>query len=176
MNPNPPSLVMIGEIVRVHGLRGMVKVRATAEEPEQFSRLQKILLQRGTSTLGEYCIEAMQLGHDGIFIKFREVDDRNQAEHLRGAQLMIPREECLPAAAGQFYQFELVGLPVYKTTGEFLGEIAEVMRYPANDVWVIRRGQAEKLIPAIDSVIQQVDLPNRRVVIAPLPGLLEDES
>jgi 16S rRNA processing protein RimM len=169
-----PQLVMIGEIVRSHGLRGTVKVRAVAEM-EQFCRLQKVQLQRGAQKLGEYVIERVQSGNDGLFIKFHGVPDRDQAELLRGAQMMIGFEECLPAAPGQFYQFEIIGLAVFTASGQPVGEIVEVARYPANDVWVIRHGEEEKLIPAVDAVVQKVDVPNRCVIINPIPGLLEDE-
>jgi 16S rRNA processing protein RimM len=164
---------MIGEIVRSHGLRGTVKVRAVAES-EQFSRLQKAQLQRGAQKLGEYVIERVQIGKEGLFIKFYGVTDRDQAEQLRGAQMMIGLEDCLPAAPGQFYQFEIVGLTVFTTSGQPVGEIVEVVRYPANDVWVVRNGEEEKLIPAVDAVVQKVDMPNRRVIINPLPGLLDE--
>lgn len=164
---------MIGEIVRSHGLRGAVKVRAVAGM-EQFSRLQKVQLQRGAQSLGEYVIEQVQAGHDGLFIKLHGVNDRNQADQMRGAEMMIGLEECLPAPPGQFYQFEIVGLPVFTASGEAVGEIVEVAHYPANDVWVVRKGEEEKLIPAIDAVVQKVDVPNRRVIINPIPGLLED--
>jgi 16S rRNA processing protein RimM len=168
-----PQLVMIGEIVRSHGLRGAVKVRAVAEM-EQFSRLQKAQLQRGTQELGEYVIERVQTGNDGLFIKFQGVNDRDQADLVRGAQMMIGFEECLPAAPGQFYQFEIIGLAVFTASGQPVGEIVEVARYPANDVWVVRNGEEEKLIPAVDAVVQKVDMPNRRVIINPIPGLLDE--
>jgi 16S rRNA processing protein RimM len=164
---------MIGEIVRSHGLRGAVKVRAAADEPKQLSLLRKVRLQRGAQALGEYAIEKLQTGSGGFFIKFCGVNDRDQAELLRGAELLIAREECLPTAAGQFYQFEIIGLPVYTSSGEFIGEIAGIERHPANDVWVIGNGKEEKLIPAINTVVQEVDLSNRRVIINPIPGLLE---
>lgn len=175
MNKNTPQLVMIGEIVRSHGLQGTVKVRTAAEGSEQFGTLSKVLLQIGPNRLGEYVIERLQRGHDGVFIKFREVNDRDQAELLRGAQIMVAPAECPPLAPGEFYHFDIIGLPVYTEAGKYLGEIVEVERCPANDVWVIRSDSGETLVPAIDTVIQQVDLANRRVIIIPIPGLLEEE-
>ena len=165
---------MIGEIVRSHGLAGVVKVRATTDDPQRFSLLEKVSLQRGEHQLGEFAIEAMQIGKAGVLLKLRGVNDRDSAEQLRGAGLMIAREECLPTGADQFYLFDIIGLPVYTEAGELVGEIIDIGTYPANDVWVVRRGAQEKLIPAIKSVIQKVDLTNGRVVITPIPGLLED--
>lgn len=174
MRNNMPKLVMIGAVVRAHALRGTVKVRVIAEAADEFSHLRQVHLQRGDQALGEYVIEDLQVANDGLLVKFRGVNDRNQAEQLRGTEVMVALEECLPPAPDEFYHFDLIGLPVFTASDEPLGEIVEILRYPANDVWVIRRGASEKLIPAIDSVIQKVDLPNRRVIITPLPGLLEE--
>jgi 16S rRNA processing protein RimM len=167
-------MVMIGEITRPHGLSGVVKVRATTDDPGRFALLQQVLLQRGEKRLGEFAIEAVQFGKAEVFLKFHGVNDRDSAEQLRGASLMIAREECLPTGPDQFYLFDIIGLPVYTAAGELIGEIVDIETYPANDVWVVRREQQEKLIPAIKSVIQEVDLKNGRVVITPIPGLLED--
>jgi len=174
MNSAAPKFVIAGVIVRPHGVRGVVKVRAATDEVEHFSRLKHVQLQRGEQVLGDYHIAQVQFVPEGILLSFHEVHDRNQAELLRGAELMIPLEAYPPKSAEQFYHFELIGLPVYGTANEYLGEIVEIKAFPANDVWVIRNGKEEKLVPAIDSVIREVDLANRRVVISPLPGLFED--
>jgi 16S rRNA processing protein RimM len=173
MSNKTPQLVMIGEVVRSHALRGTVKVRVVADTMEEFSRLRNVQLQRGDQALGEYVIENLQIANGGLLVKFRGVDDRNQAEHLRGAAVMMALAECPAPAPDEFYHFDLIGLPVFTASDEPVGDIVEILRYPANDVWVIRQGASEKLIPAIDSVIQKVDLPNRRVIITPMPGLLE---
>jgi 16S rRNA processing protein RimM len=172
-------MVMIGEIVRSHGVQGTVKIRATTDNAERFSLLKKVRLQRNSTTLGEYVIEQLRIANEEVYVKFGGVNDRDQAEQLRGAALMIPREECLPTAEDQFYHFDLIGLPAYTIAGEPLGEIVDIYAMPGNDVWVIRdldRSGHETLIPAIKSVIKEVDLKNRRVVITPIPGLLDEQE
>lgn len=176
MSAHKIHTVMIGQVVRSHGLRGTVKIRATTDHPERFSLLEKVLLQRDSIPLGEYAIEQVQFHKQGLLIKFSGIDDVNQAEKLRGAEVMIPREECLPTEESQFYHFEIIGLPAYTTSGVHLGEIVDIYALPANDVWVIRNEGHELLIPAIKSVINEVDLENRRVVITPIPGLLEEAT
>ncbi len=174
MNSNEPQMVMVGEIVRPHGLAGVVKVRTTTDDPQRFSLLEEVKLQRDGRTLGEYLVERVQIGNDEVFVKFQGVDDRNHAETLRGAGLMIPSEARVPAPADQYYHFEIIGLPAYTAGGELLGEIVDIENFPAHDVWVIRHGDRECLVPAVKAFIKDVDVQNRRVVIAPIPGLLED--
>lgn len=174
MKTNEPQMVMVGEIVRPHGLAGAVKVRATTDDPQRFSLLEKVELERGGRTLGEYRLERVQIGNGEVFVKFHGVDDRNQAEALRGAGVMIPRAAAVPAPADHYYHFEIIGLPVYSEAGEPLGEIVRVEAFPAHDVWVIRRGGRERLVPAVAAFIKAVDVQNRRVVMAPIPGLFDD--
>lgn len=176
MNANVVKMVMIGEILRSHGVRGAVKIRATTENPARFSLLKKVQLERNGAPLGEYAIERVQPRQKDVLVKFYGIDDYNQAEKLRGAVVMIPRQECLPTGEDEFYQFEIIGLPVYTTGGMHLGEVAEIYALPANDVWVIRKEGQEALIPAIKPVVQIVDLINRRIVVVPVPGLLEDQK
>ncbi|MGH7453343.1 MAG: ribosome maturation factor RimM [bacterium] len=174
MNSNEPQMVIVGEIVRPHGLAGTVKVRATTDDPQRFSLLDEVKLQRDGRTLGEYRVERVQIGKSEVFVKFYGVDDRNQAETLRGASLMIPSEARVPAPADQYYHFEIIGLPAYTAAGEPLGEIVNIETFPAHDVWVIRNGDRERLVPAVEAFIKEVDVQNRRIVIVPIPGLLED--
>jgi 16S rRNA processing protein RimM len=176
MNANDVKMVMIGEILRSHGVRGVVKIRATTDDPARFFLLKKVLLERNTASLGEFAIERVQPRPKDVLVKFYGIDDYDQAEKLRGAAVMIPRQECLPKGEGEFYQFEIVGLPVYTTAGTHLGEVAEIYALPANDVWVIRKEGQEALIPAIKPVVQTVDLINQRIVVAPIPGLLDDQK
>jgi 16S rRNA processing protein RimM len=174
MNTNEPQMVMVGEIVRPHGLAGAVKVRATTDDPQRFSLLEKVQLQRDGRPLGEYLIERAQIGNNEVFVKFRGIDDRNQAETLRDASLVIPVEARLSAEKDRFYHFEIIGLRAYTEAGESIGEIVGIETFPAHDVWVIRHGAQERMVPAIKAFIKEVDLQNRRVVITPIPGLLED--
>lgn len=173
MGNQTPQFVIIGQILRSHALHGAVKVRVIPDAEEQFLHLRQVVLQRGEQTLGMYAIEKLQNITDGFLVKFREINDRDQAESLRGAKLIIAREACEPAGPDQFYHFDLIGLPVFSASDEPLGEVVDILHYPANDVWVIRQDGTERLVPAIDAVIQKVDLPNRRIVITPLPGLFD---
>jgi 16S rRNA processing protein RimM len=174
MNTNEPQMVMVGEIVRPHGLAGMVKIRATTDDPQRFALLEKVQLQRDGHPLGEYRLERLQIAGNAVLAKFHGVNDRNQAETLRGAGLMIPAAARLPAEQDRFYHFEIIGLPAYTEAGEFIGEIVAIETFPGHDVWVIRCGAQERMVPAVKAFIKEVDLPNRRVVITPITGLLED--
>ncbi len=168
--------VTVGIILRPHGLRGMVKVRPLTDDPNRYFDLKKVGLHQKGRRLGEFSIERVEMSApQSLLVKFRGRDSINDVEALRGAELRIPRAECLPTASDQFYHFDLIGLPVQTTAGRALGTVSSIMEHPGNDVWVVHDAEHnELLIPAIASVVKEVDLEKKRIVVAPLPGLFEE--
>jgi len=72
----------------------------------------------------------------------------------------------------QYVVQQLVGCQVVTEAGEVLGELKDVIPSGGNDIFVVQ-GKKEILIPALKTVIKQIDLPNRKIIVAPPPGLLE---
>ena len=62
---------------------------------------------------------------------------------------------------------------MFLTDGSRLGAIEEIFSNGANDVWVVRDGEREFLIPVIEDVVKSIDFAARRVTIEPIPGLLD---
>lgn len=168
--------VVIGVILRPHGLRGFVKVRPLTDDPQRFFELSKVSLEQNGRPLGEFHLERTEIQNaQTLLVKFRKCDSIEAVETLRGAEIRIPRSECLPTEENEYYHFDLIGLPVETVSGRKLGVLHEVVAHPGNDIWVIHdEEQRELLLPAIASVIKEVNFEKRRIVIAPLPGLLDE--
>ena len=106
-------------------------------------------------------------------LKLEGVEDRTAAEGLRGRELLIRRDDVrLPE--GEYFDGELLGLDVYDgETGQRVGELVKVDRYPASKVYTVR-GEKEFLVPAVkDAFILNVDLENNRMDIRMWEGLAE---
>jgi len=82
----------------------------------------------------------------------------------RGAELAIRREELPPPDADSFYVADLVGLDVVEEGGERLGAVVEVLPGVANDVLELDSGV---LLPLVEDCVRDVQLQQRRVVVAP---------
>lgn len=119
-------------------------------------------------------IESVQVNERTVLLKFADVNSREQAEELRNARITISREQCLPLPANHFYIFDLVGLEVVTVNGISVGHIAEVLEYPASDIYVVRDQQREILIPAVAHIVKDISLEKRRVLIDPIDGLLPE--
>jgi len=77
--------------------------------------------------------------------------------------------------AGEFYHYQVIGLPIRTLTHESIGTIAEVLTTPGHDVFVVRNGTKEYLIPVVEEVVRTIAIEDRQVIIDPPEGLLENE-
>jgi 16S rRNA processing protein RimM len=162
-------MTRVGQVLTAHGTDGAVKVLPLTDFSDRFDRGARLLLEGAarevewSRTLG---------GH--VLLKLRGIDNRTMAELIRGRYLEVDEEAARPAGEGRFYHHQLIGLPVTTAAGRPMGQIAEVLERPANDVWVAREDSIEHLIPATRDAVIAVDLDARKVVVA--DWLLEVED
>lgn len=165
--------VLLAEIVGVHGVRGLVKVKTYTERPET-------VVEYGPLTDGEgreIGLEIRGRHKAGLLAAVAGIDDRDAARRLHGTQLFVPRA-ALPALDGQedeFYYADLVGLAVRLESGDVIGEVASVQDFGAGDALEVRlRDSAETVIvPFTRELVPEVDLDEGFLVIDPPQGLLD---
>ncbi len=97
------------------------------------------------------------------------VQDREQAEALRGSVLRIRRDEVPPPPDGSYYEFQIIGLRVVSADGRDLGRVREIIRTGAHDVYETDR----IMIPAVDTFVREIDLERGEIVVDEIDGLLE---
>jgi 16S rRNA processing protein RimM len=113
-------------------------------------------------------VESMRFHKGAPLLKLAGVDDAGQAGALRGAYVAVPASEVRPLGEGAWYVFDLVGCAVYQAGGERLGELREVLETGSNDVYVVRdpaRPGGDLLVPALRSVVKEVDVAAKRIVV-----------
>lgn len=163
-----------GKIVGTHGIRGMVRVQAWSDSGEFLTEFKRFFL----SPDGEKELKAQKIQPHGgvVLIAFKGVDTVEQAESLRGKILYISRDD-ISLPDGRYFIDDLLGCEVFDAdSGEKYGEISEVSQTGANDVWHIKSGDKEYLLPAINEVIVTVDPENERLEIRPMKGIFDDED
>jgi 16S rRNA processing protein RimM len=174
----------IGKIVAAQGLSGEVRVYPDSDFPERFEVPGKRWLLRP----GEKEPQPIELlsgryldGKNLYVVKLADVNNRNQAEELRGCKLMVLASDRPQLAEGEYYVPDLIGLQVFlQTSGEFVGTVVDV--FPAghdllevklDPVFAGEKKHKTVLIPFVKAIAPIVDLQNRRVEITPPPGLME---
>ncbi|MBP8001445.1 MAG: 16S rRNA processing protein RimM [Chloroflexi bacterium] len=168
-----PRFLVIGQIARPHGVRGELRADIHTDLPERFTWLKQVYLAKDTDELTPeiYGVETVRFHQSQVLIKLATVDDRDEAETLRRYWLLVPAEEAIPLAEGEYYLYQLLGLAVYTDEDVHLGELVEVIETGANHVFVVRGHDKEILLPDTDEVIQAIDFARGRMTVHLLPGL-----
>jgi 16S rRNA processing protein RimM len=100
------------------------------------------------------------------------IDSREQAEALRGAEIALSLSAVPPLPEGTYYWWQILGMRVVSDEGQELGQVDEILETGANDVYAVRdMTGAELLIPAIESVVLDVDLEVGEIKVHLIPGL-----
>ena len=164
--------IAIGKIIGAHGIKGNLKIHSYAESLSPFEAGTSICVRNARGWEKNYHVKWVKPHSKGILLAFKGVDDRNRAEELIGAELFIDRETLPELEAGTYYWSDLIGLSVFSKDEEYIGRIKAVLPTGGNDVYVVENvgngRQKEVLIPALESVVLDVDL-EKQVMIVDLP-------
>ena len=163
--------MLIGKIVGIHGIKGTSKLRSYAESLSVFSPGNSILFRDLLGRETSYEINWVK-PHTGIpLISFKGITNRDQAKALIGGELFIPQSELPELDEDTYYWVDLIGIEVYTTTEEFLGRIESILETGSNDVYVVKKHETEVLIPALESVVLEIDLAHNRMQVDLPEGL-----
>ena len=153
--------MLIGKIVGVHGIKGANKFKSFADSISVYRPGRSLLMRDNRNRETSVEINWVK-SHTGTpLISFKGVTDRPQAQALIGAELFIPETELPELDEDTFYWFELIGLDVYTAQEEYLGRITSIFPTGSNDVYVVKDRQKEILVPALESVVIDIDLENK---------------
>jgi 16S rRNA processing protein RimM len=166
--------VCLGIVTGPHGVRGAVRIKSFTEEPEAVARYGPL-----TDETGERRFELHPIGTvKGVLIaRLAGVEDRNQAEALRGLRLHLPRAALPPTAAEEYYHADLIGLEAVLYDGTPVGRVRAIHDFGAGDTLELARAGAPPImVPFTRAVVPQIDLTAGRLVLDPPPGLLDESQ
>jgi 16S rRNA processing protein RimM len=174
-----PKFLVVAHISKAQGLNGAVDTISLTDYPERFVPGVTLLSSPPLAKIKSLTIENVERRPKGIVLKFAEINSREETEQIVGRDLVVPIEEAVNLPENEFWVHDIVGMEVYTTGGERLGTVTEVLRTGSNDVYVVKpddnSGESAKeyLIPAIKDVVKDISLEERKILIEPIPGLLD---
>ncbi len=172
-----PSLLLVGVVVRAHGLRGELVVEVRTDSPLERFAPGSVLVRRladGTAA-GSLTIEAARPHSGRLLVRFVEAPDRDAAETLRGSRLLVDATTLPPTGdPDEFHVHQLEGLTVELADGTVVGTVREVAHGPGGELLVVARPDGpDALVPFVREIVPTVDLDGGRVVLTPPEGLLD---
>ncbi|MBO6000053.1 MAG: 16S rRNA processing protein RimM [Lachnospiraceae bacterium] len=163
----------VGVITSAHGLHGEVKVYPTTDDPHRFSLLKEIILDQGNSER-VLRIRNVRYFKNMVILKFDGLDRIEDIQAFLKKDLLIDRKDALPLAEGEYYIPDLIGLNVIDEDSLPLGQIVDVLKTAANDVYVVRKPDGKEfMIPKTGECILDTDPEAGIMKVHLLPGLLD---
>ena len=164
---------MAGRIVRPHGVRGAVVLEPESDLIDRVGPDTTVFLGDGAR---QRRVASLQPYGKRYLLTLKGVTSREAAEALRGLSLLLDLERQSPLPKGVYYRWQIIGLRVLLEDGTELGPVVDVIRTGANDVYEVERhGGRKVLLPAISSVVREIDVDGGVVRVRLPPGLVDPE-
>jgi 16S rRNA processing protein RimM len=163
--------ILMGRIVGTHGVTGSLKLASYAESLAVFESGRTLVARSAAGDETAYEIEWVRPQGRSTLLGLKGVANRSQAQALVGCDVFLDKA-CLPKLEdGVYYWDDLIGIEVVSVDGASLGRIESIIQTGSNDVYVIKQGNRELLLPALRSVVKSVDLAARRMEVEVPEGL-----
>ena len=165
--------VLLGKVVATHGLKGQLRVAAFSGEFETILALGSLMLKGPAGGMETFEVAASAVHGKKIIVALKEYDSINRVLHLVGRELYTTRDQMPKLPEGEFYWCDLLGLTVVTDQGKVLGVLADIIATGSNDVYVVKEGKREYLIPALEDVVLDINLDDGFMTVSPPEGLLD---
>ncbi len=167
------SLILLGKILSPHGVRGQVKLWSYAELPYNLVSYGPLFDKTGKKT---FYITLHGQTQGGLIGNIAGVTTREDAEKLRNTELYVPRSVLPDTAASQYYQSDLIGVPVEDESGKPFGSLAAFHNFGAGTIVEIRLVDSDKseLYAFTAATFPKIDVRARKIIIHPPEEIIAD--
>lgn len=162
----------IGKILKPHGVRGEMKVFPVTDYPEHFFDNDILFLRIGED-IRKFKIEKVRMTPKGIIVlKLEGIDTPEEVDRLRGLFFVVDSEHLQPLNEDEYYYHDILDCEVYDQNGLLVGVVIDIMEVSSSDIYVVRDKEGkEKLIPAIKTIIKNIDITKKRIEVDIPEGL-----
>lgn len=162
--------IKVGKVVNTHGVKGCVKCLPLTDDLERFDELKYVFTEKDNV---KRKINDVWYRKGMVYIMLEGINDMDTAESFKDTFISIYEDQLRELPEDSYYIFDLEGMEVYSTDGEYLGKINDIYQTGANDVYEIINNNKSFLIPAVKEIVKDVDIQSKKMVINVIEGLLE---
>ncbi|OEU80163.1 MAG: 16S rRNA processing protein RimM [Desulfobacterales bacterium S5133MH4] len=167
------ALIPVGKIVGTHGIKGYLKVLSFAESVDTFAPGNALVLSRQGEPLATFRIASARPHKRVILLVLEGIASIEAAKQWIGCELCVDKASLPKPEEDSYYWYQIIGLQALTLDDRSLGRVEAIIPTGSNDVYVVRDGKQEVLVPAIDSVVVDIDL-KENIMRVDLPEGLED--
>jgi 16S rRNA processing protein RimM len=149
----------MGRVAGSYGVRGWIKVVPGGGVLESLPEVKKWWIGGEPRVVAEARVHGAT-----VLAKLEGIETREQALVLKGATVSVERGALPEVEEGHYYLTDLVGLEVVNEQGERLGTVKQWITNGAQDVMEVA-GERSRLIPWVATIVREVDLGAKRIVV-----------
>lgn len=151
--------IVIGKVIKPQGIKGEIKVDIQNDDKQLASKLKEVFLDDIA-----YKVISVKNLVNGVFFKLDGVEDRNQAELLRGKEVSFAREKMPKLEKGRYLITDIIGCDI-EVCGNVIGVVSDILQYGAADVYVVKgaNGNKDFMFPCLKKVLKAVDTQNKKI-------------
>ena len=161
---NPERRILVARVVGAFGVRGEVKLQSFTDPLKQVLKYQPwIMIHNGHEK--EITEVRARETNKGLTVFFPDIDDRDVAEALTGAEIWVPRSRLPAPKNGEHYWIDLEGMQVHNLEGVDFGKVSHLFNNGANDVLFVQ-GERVRLLPFVmDDFIKNIDFYAQTILV-----------
>jgi 16S rRNA processing protein RimM len=171
--PHLEPLVAVARAVKTRGLKGEIVADLLTDFPERFETVSRLIAVAPSGEREAVKLEDHWFQKGRVVLKLTGCDSIEAASRFIGYEFTVPESERVPLVEGSFYQWELEGCRVETVQGENVGPVSGVLRTGGTEMLVIEGTGKEYLVPIAESIVVDIDVANKRILIDPPEGLLD---
>lgn len=161
--------VRVGKIVNTHGVKGCMKVLSLTDEMERFEELEYVYTEIDNKKRN---INDVWYRNGMVYLELEDVNSMDDAIKLKESYISIEESQLKELPEDTYYIFDLKGLEVFSTEGDYIGKLKEIFQTGANDVYEVIGKEKTHYIPAIKNIVKEVNIKDKKIIINVVEGLL----
>ncbi len=144
-------MLEIAKILKPQGIKGEVKAMPLTDVLAVFKSIENVFVKGKIMA-----IERISIRQGFLYIKFKDINTRNEAELLRNQSIKIDKEileNC--KEEDEFLVDDLIGMIIYDEKGCLVGQIVEVINYGSSDIFIIEKEGRQIQVPFVEGVFEK---------------------
>jgi 16S rRNA processing protein RimM len=165
---------VVAKITGCFGVKGKLKIQIFSKDRFNLKNISDVRIGLHESEAKLAQIEDVEDQHKSVVISIRGISDKDTALSFIGQLIFVDEKNIESPKQGRYFVHDVIGCKVYSTRGDLLGFVEDVLKLPAQDIWVINRGQDNFYLPVVKEFIRDVDVKMKKIIIDPVEGLMNE--
>ncbi len=165
-----------GVLTRAHGVRGELRLVPCDTDTPLPGDVERVRVRPRGGAPRLYSLAAARRVHEAYIVRLQEIESREEAQALAGAELDIERALLGAPGPGEIFVYELEGAVAEDEAGESLGQVRAVLDNRGQSLLSIDTPAGEKLLPLVPETLVRFDRQRRAVVVKVPQGLWDEDT